>query len=192
MHRRAGNERQRHTCYKCLIADWEVLKTNPFITPWQFARIIGCVTRQYFCIVCVLEHAHEPSITRHFPRPAQCKKHSVFHEQKRCSKHGLTWTKCCECKHDLRAGTSFCQFCRCPLSHMCGCPRGPTPLIEAAKRTVNEQPEEHVRLMERLAADLIEYARRLQETLGVEEHVLRVKATFQFADASLLQSYLQR
>jgi hypothetical protein len=191
--RNSSNERQRHTCFKCFRGDWQLLKTNKCITPWQLSRIVGSMTRQYVCNLCVLEKAGEQDLEHNIPRPSHCRRHLVFWQQKTC-KHQQLWTKCTECLHDPRAGTSCCNFCGVMGVKNCGCPRGPIALRDAVVKTASDLPDEQVGLMAKLAADVLDYANQLQATQKIEDTAQReakineIKTTFQFRDTSKLNN----
>ena len=192
---KASMQRQRHTCFKCFRGDWRLLKSNPFITPWQLSCVLGSMTRQYACNLCVLEKAGEADVTKNLPRPTLCKKHSVFFRQTMCTKHDRPWTRCDVCLHDPRAATSCCIFCGKIGSRACGCPRGPIAMRDAVIKTACKLPDGQVKLMEQLTTDVLEYAKQLQETQGIIDPMMReakineIKTIFQFQDTKNLHRF---
>lgn len=191
VHSRAGIERQRHSCRQCLLDDWRLLKTNPFLVPWQLALILGTTTRQYICMLCVLEKADALELgKKDIPKQTDCKKHRVFSQQAECTNHGTPWHMCFKCLHDPRAGKRCCLLCG--ESRGCGCPVGPLKLRDITAAKAKQLPEDQATLMAQLTKAILEYAALLQETAGIEDRVERalkvqqIKTTFRFPDTSKL------
>ena len=192
VHTNAGVERQRHSCTKCLLDDWRILKTNPFIVPWQMALVIGTLTRQYVCMLCVLEKADLPELAGAFPKQTKCKRHWVFNRQSRCTRHDRQWYLCFDCAHDPRAGKRYCLLCGRPLGSLCGCPRTPGAIRDVVVTRAKRLPEEQSKLMGELTVAILKYAELLQATSQIdaaderEARVEEIKSTFPFPDAGAL------
>jgi len=196
VHSSAGVERQRHSCMQCFLDDWRMLKTNKFIEPWQMALILGTTTRQYVCLLCVLETEEgQGEQIDAIRKQTGCKKHSVFNRQAECTYHQKPWYQCFVCLHDPRAGKRCCLMCG--LSNTCCCPPGPIKLRDIATVRVKQSPEDQVKLMKQLTKSILDYAALLQTTTEIEDpvrraaKVLEIKATFRFPDASTLNRFLK-
>ena len=177
--------RQKHTCYKCSATFAEVLEANKFLLPWDRAWLFNRFCRSYCCSVCLLGGLDKEMKACNYPKAVQCKKHSKHNAQHTCA-HGFRWTKCRDCKYDVRAGTSFCVYCSAIFSSSCKCPRDHETLIERVKNFNTEQSDEQKKLKTALVESALKHAEELQKADN------EIRSTFQPIDTSKLRTIFDK
>lgn len=179
-----GKARQRQSCFRCIQEDMAIVNSVPYLTRWDAACILNCMARSYVCGLCFLTETD----ARNIRKATDCRLHSVYNGQRRCAGHNLRWTECRRCLYDVRAGTSFCQFCGLRFSAQCACPRGPLAMRAAVLALDAPQPAEQVELKERLAASALEYAARLQSARDDPDAIAAIMAARVLPDCRGLQN----
>jgi hypothetical protein len=170
----------------------DTLNQNQFLHLWDRVWLLNMFCRSYCCTVCFLEGLDQNVRARTYPKTSQCRRHSVYNKQHLCTAHSKAWTKCSDCRFDVRAGTSFCKYCFIRYSSIkCVCPRDFETTLSRIKAFNTEQPEEQKALKAALVQSSLRYASELQAAYGNETEIERIKAEFRHADTSGLRTIFQ-